>query len=111
MTNDSEYGQRISRHDYDLHGLLHSDVGASAVSDLALGADCIEHARTFFSRPDYDLAAAAPGTFALRPVGDMIDRLAWDYDNTQAMIFGDAPDLEDILSSIGEIEDTLNRNA
>ncbi|SEM24992.1 Nucleotidyl transferase AbiEii toxin, Type IV TA system [Roseovarius azorensis] len=103
-------GQRISRHYYDLHSLLHSDIGASAVADLALGADCIEHARTFFSRPDYDLAAAEPGTFALRPVGDMIDRLERDYHNTRAMIFGDAPDFEYILSSIGEIEDTLNRN-
>ncbi len=102
-------GQRISRHYYDLHSLLNSDVGYPAVADRALGADCIEHARTFFSRPDYNLAAAAPGTFALRPVGDMIDRLARDYDNTQAMIFGDAPDFADILSSIGEIEDRLNR--
>ena len=101
-------GQRISRHYYDLHSLLNSDVGALAVADLTLGADCIEHARTFFSRPDYDLAAAAPGTFSLRPAGDMIDRLAWDYDKTQTMIFGNAPDFKDILSSIGEIEDRLN---
>lgn len=101
-------GQRISRHYYDLHLLLHSDVGALAVANLRLGEDCIEHARTFFSRPDYDLAAAAPGTFALRPVGDMIDRLARDYENTKAMIFGDAPDFGEILTSIGEIEDRLN---
>jgi len=30
------------------------------------------------------------------------------YDNTRAMIFGDAPNFDDILSSIGEIEDRLN---
>ena len=101
-------GQRISRHYYDLHSLLHSDVGSSAVADLALGADCIEHARTFFSRPDYDLVTAAPGKFALRPVGEMIGRLARDYDNTKPMIFGDAPDFGDIMTSIGEIEDQLN---
>lgn len=101
-------GQRISRHYYDLHSLLTSDVGASAVADLPLGMDCIEHARNFFNRPDYNLAAAAPGTFALRPIRDMIDRLARDYENTQAMIFGDAPDFGEILSSIAEIEDGLN---
>ncbi|WP_158972300.1 nucleotidyl transferase AbiEii/AbiGii toxin family protein [Chachezhania sediminis] len=101
-------GQRVSRHYYDLHALLHSHMGASAVADMTLGTECIEHARTFFSRPDYDLAAAEPGTFALRPVGDMIDRLARDYANTKAMIFGDAPDFGDILSSISEIEDRLN---
>lgn len=101
-------GQRISRHYYDLHSLLASDVGVTALADLALGADCIAHARTFFNRPDFDLASAVPGTFSLRPVGDMIERLARDYDNTRAMIFGDAPDFDDILLSIEQIEDKLN---
>ena len=101
-------GQRISRHYYDLHSLLGSDVGAAALADLALGADCVEHARTFFNRPDFDLAAAATGTFSLRPIGDMIDRLTRDYDNTRAMIFGSAPDFDKILLSIGQIEDRLN---
>lgn len=104
-------GQRISRHYYDLHSLLTSDVGELAVENLPLDMDCVEHARTFFNRPDYNLAAAAPETFALRPIGAMIDRLARDYDNMQTMIFGDAPDLEDILCSLGKIEDILNRNA
>ena len=101
-------GQRISRHYYDLHSLLASDVGVSALADLALGADCIAHARTFFNRPDFNLASACPGTFSLRPVGDMVDRLARDYDNTRAMIFGVAPDFDEILSSIEQIENTLN---
>jgi len=101
-------GQRISRHYYDLHSLLGSDVGASAIADLALGADCIEHARTFFDRPDYDLAAISSGNFILRPAGAMIDRLTRDYDNMRAMVFGEAPEFEEILSSIAEIEARLN---
>ncbi len=101
-------GQRVSRHYYDLHSLFGSEVCTAAAADLALGDDYIEHARTFFNRPDFDLAAASPGTFSLRPVGDMIDRLARDYDNTRALIFGDVPDFDDILSSIGRIEDCLN---
>ena len=104
-------GQRISRHYYDLHALFGSDMGRDAVADLDLGADCIAHAKTFFNRPDYDLKTAVSGTFSLRPVGDMTERLARDYDNTRAMIFGDAPDFDDILSSIGEIEDRLNADA
>ena len=102
-------GQRISRHYYDLHTLLGSDVGSNSVADLALGTDCVEHARTFFNRPDFDLATASPGTFSLRPVADMIDRLARDYDNTRAMIFGHSPEFDDILLSIEQIEDSLNR--
>ena len=104
-------GQRVSRHYYDMHSLFGSDTGRRAMDDLSLGADCIAHAKTFFNRPDYDLGTAAPGTFSLRPIGDMVERLARDYDNMQAMIFGDAPDFGDILSSIGEIEDRLNARA
>ncbi len=104
-----QVGQRSSRHYYDLHSLLGFGAGGSAIADLALGADCVEHARTFFNRPDYDFVAATPGTFALRPIGGVIDQLAHDYENTRAMTFGDAPDFEDILASIGEIEGRLNR--
>ncbi len=101
-------GQRISRHYYDLHSLLGTEVGKGALADLALGSDCIEHARTFFNRPDYNLVNAVAGSFSLRPVGDMISRLSQDYENTQAMIFGEAPEFKDILNSIGQIEDALN---
>jgi len=38
----------------------------------------------------------------------MIERLHRDYDNTRAMIFGIAPEFEQILTSIGQIEDRLN---
>jgi hypothetical protein len=49
-------GQRVSRHYYDLHRLLASDF-ADAASDVALGGDCVLHARIFFNRPDFDLAS------------------------------------------------------
>jgi len=101
-------GQRISRHYYDLHSFLGTEVGNCALTDFALGSDCIEHARTFFNRPDYNLVHAVAGSFSLRPIGNMISRLSRDYENTQAMIFGEAPEFQDILDSIGRIEDVLN---
>lgn len=103
-------GQRVSRHYYDPHCLLASEVGGNAIADLALGMDCIRHAQTFFNRRDFELLSASPGTFALRPVGEMIDRLATDYENTRAMIFGDAPSFSEILSSVSQIEERLNAN-
>ena len=101
-------GQRVSRHYYDLHCLLRSDVGAAALVDRSLGADCVHHARMFFDRPDYDLASAAPGSFAITPTGAMAGSLENDYANTTAMIFGAAPAFEEILASIEEIERVLN---
>lgn len=103
-------GQRVSRHYYDLHCLLGSDIGKAALADRDLGADCVRHARMFFDRPDYDLASAVPGTFAVAPVGEMVDALKRDYANMTAMIFGAAPAFEDILESAARIEQTINRS-
>ena len=102
-------GQRVSRHYYDLHCLLDSEAGKAALADRDLGADCVRHARMFFDRPDYDLASAVPGTFAITPVGGMVDALSRDYANTTAMIFGDAPDFDAVLASINEIDRSINR--
>ena len=102
-------GQRISRHFYDLHCLFISDIGRSAIADAALGADFVRHALMFFNRPDYDLASAVTGSFALAPTVAMIDALARDYANMTPMIFGSAPPFEDILLSMKEIERLANR--
>ena len=75
-------GHRISRSYYDLHQLLASEIGERAVNDLALGADCVAHARIIFRRPAFDLASAHPPTFALTPeddMDDMHDALARDH--------------------------------
>jgi hypothetical protein len=101
-------GQRVSRHYYDLHCLLQSDVGLAALAQTALGADCVRHARMFFDRPDYDLASAAAGSFAIAPIDGMIEALTRDYDNTKAMVFGSPPDFTDILLSVGSIERMVN---
>ena len=102
-------GQRVSRHYYDLHCLLGSEAGKAALADRDLGADCVRHARMFFDRPDYDLASAVPGTFAITPVGGMVDALSRDYANTTAMIFGTAPEFDAVLTSMNEIDRTINR--
>jgi len=101
-------GQRISRHYYDLHCLAGTDIGKQAMHNAALGADCVRHARMFFNRPDFDLASATTGTFALVPVADMRDALRRDYAATEAMIFGDAPTFDEILNSIEMIEAAVN---
>jgi hypothetical protein len=85
-------------------------VSAAAIDDAALGADCVAHARMFFNRPDYDLATAAPGSFALAPHDEMIEQLRADYRAMQGMIFGDPPSFEAVLESINMLERRLNEN-
>jgi hypothetical protein len=101
-------GQRISRHYYDLHCLMAS-IGNSAVADTGLAADCIDHTRLFFDRPDFNLVSAKPGTFSIMPVAPMIGPLRRDYTNTISMIFGEPPDFDEILASVAELETALNQ--
>lgn len=103
-------GQRVSRHYYDLHRLVAAPVGAAAIAEMGLGADCVAHARMFFDRPDFDLASAAPGSFALAPHDTMIEQLRADYRAMQGMIFGDPPEFDAVLESISTLETRLNRN-
>lgn len=103
-------GQRVSRHYYDVHCLLSSDVGARALSDAAMSVDCVRHARMFFNRPDLDLATAVVGTFALAPHDGMIVDLRRDYAAMSTMIFGKVPMFDEVMASITRLESTVNSN-
>jgi hypothetical protein len=63
----------------------------------------------FFDRPDFDLAAARPGTFAIKPTEGMLDSLRRDYANTAPMIFGIAPTFDEIMVSVSEIDAAVNQ--
>jgi hypothetical protein len=104
-------GQRVSRHYYDLYRLMASPVGAAALADPGLGADCVAHARMFFNRSNFDLASATPGSFALMPHDSMVELLRSDYRAMTGMIFGNPPPFEDVLASISGLEERLNSRA
>jgi hypothetical protein len=101
-------GQRISRHYYDIHRILGTETGDRALADPLLGADCVRHARLFFNRPDFDLATAIPGSFALSPVEEMEGPLEADYRAMAAMIFGDVPSFAEVMNSVRELETKVN---
>lgn len=104
-------GQRVSRHYYDVHRLMQTPVGTTALTDANLGADCVAHARMFFNRSDFDLGSAAPGSFALTPHEGMVDQLRIDYRAMTGMIFGDPPKFEDVLATVAALEKRLNATA
>lgn len=103
-------GQRVSRHYHDLYRLMGSAVGPQALADPALGADCVRHAKIFFGRPENDLETAVAPTFALAPVGAMVDALRRDYAAMAGMIFGEVPPFEAVLESVVALEARLNQS-
>ncbi|QNM83297.1 nucleotidyl transferase AbiEii/AbiGii toxin family protein [Sphingomonas sabuli] len=102
-------GHRVSRHYYDLHMLMQSDIGQRAMTDLALGADCVAHAQMFFNRPAFDLGSARPPTFTLTPEGSMYDDLKRDYSSMADMIFGAAPAFDAIVETVADVERAINK--
>jgi len=102
-------GQRVSRHYYDVSRLLTSEAGRNAANNLEMAQDCVRHAKMFFNRPDFDLASAVPGSFALTPHDEMMATLDKDYEAMSGMIFGAIPPINEILTTISELEEQLNR--
>jgi hypothetical protein len=101
-------GQRVSRHYYDVYRLLQADTGHAWRADQALANDCARHARMFFGSPDLGLGTAAAGTFTLVPGEGMRAALAKDYEAMAGMIFGEVPELSDVLQAIAELEAAMN---
>ncbi len=101
-------GQRVSRHYYDVHCMLQSNLKAKAVEDRALAADCTAHARMFFNSSDLALESAMPGTLSLRPTDAMMEELRRDYGRMTGMIIGPAPRFEEVMISIASLEEELN---
>jgi hypothetical protein len=102
-------GQRVSRHYYDVYRLLASETGQKATEDAEMAQDCVRHARMFFNRPDLDLASAVPGRFALTPHDGMLADLRRDYEAMSGMVFGPIPTVDEVVTSIAELEQRLNR--
>lgn len=101
-------GQRVSRHYYDVHRIVQSGVGARAIGDRALGADCVAHARMFFNSPNLGLDSAVPGTFSLTPADEMVGVLRGDYRRMAGMIIGEPPGFDEVMASIAAVEKELN---
>ncbi len=102
-------GQHVSRHYYDVYRLLASEIGTKASAGMDMAEDCVRHARMFFNRPDLDLASAFPGSFALTPHDGMLTDLRRDYQAMSGMVFGQVPDVDEVVAAISDLERRINR--
>jgi len=83
-------------------------VGERYITDAAMGPTACDTPRCSFNRPDFDLATAAAGTFALVPHDGMRANLEQDYRAMSEMIFGEIPAFDGILESIVQLQQLLN---
>ncbi|ESQ75044.1 nucleotidyl transferase AbiEii/AbiGii toxin family protein [Asticcacaulis sp. AC402] len=103
---------RYSRHYYDIHQIWTADGYGEATAALGELAEAArQHKMLMFRAPDHGYERAVPGTYRLRPTEDMRSRLQRDYARMSAMIFGEAPNFETVMSSVDALEDFVNRGA
>ncbi|MCU7861574.1 MAG: nucleotidyl transferase AbiEii/AbiGii toxin family protein [Candidatus Thiodiazotropha sp. (ex Lucinoma kastoroae)] len=100
--------RRYSRHYYDLAKMTQSPVKAQALADPELLASVVTFKQRFYPRgwARYDLAK--PGTLRLVPEGHVLASVRSDYRAMENMIFGEAPDFEEILAVLQALQEEIN---
>ncbi|ARN76274.1 hypothetical protein BST96_02675 [Oceanicoccus sagamiensis] len=100
--------ERLSRHWYDLYLLNQTTIGESALADIDLLKDVIKYKKCFFRSGFANYDACLTNTFKLVPSKAVLDELEKDYRSMRDMIYGDAPDFSTIITSLTELEKTIN---
>ena len=100
---------RYSRHYYDLWCMAHSPVKDAAFQDLDLLRQVVAFKDRFYPAGSAHYELAKPGTMRLMPPEDCLPALKADYEHMKNMIFGEKPEFEEVLKTIGKISAEINR--
>jgi len=101
-------GDRFSRHLYDLHSVAESDQFEEIVKDKSLLNKIINHREVFYRQPTANYQKILNGGLNLIPRGELLDSVRADYKKMDIMIYGRSPELDDILTSLGTIQQRIN---
>lgn len=99
---------RYSRHYYDLYCIAHSDIKASAYSNLDLLKCVIDFKMKFYPRKWAHYELAVPKTLKLLPPKYRLEALRKDYASMENMMFGDYPAFDSLVQLIGDLEREIN---
>lgn len=105
---DKPSRERLSRHYYDLYRLARQPIAELAMEQHALLERVIAHKSFFFAQSWAHYETAGPGTLRLLPEADRLDALRRDYQAMESMIFGEAPDWDDIVRELARLETRIN---
>jgi len=105
---DKALPERHSRHYYDVARMAASPVKDAALSDMGMLADVAEFKQRFYPSAwaRYDLAK--PGTLQLLPEGAALAAVKMDYRAMANMMFGKAPEFDEIIAVLQQLQDEIN---
>jgi predicted nucleotidyltransferase component of viral defense system len=99
---------RYSRHYYDMYKLAMSVFKDDALADLSLLEDVVRFKERFYPCVWARYGEAKPGAFRLIPKVEHLPPLRRDYNDMAEMIFGEIPDFDQILETLGQLENEIN---
>lgn len=105
---NSKIPERYSRHYYDLYCMSRTNVLDRALEQADLLAQVAEFKKRFYPRNWARYELARMDTIKLMPAEHSIQRLEADYGIMRAMIYGEYPKFEDILSNLQKLEETIH---
>lgn len=102
---------RNSRHYYDLARMADSSVRGEALRDIPLLHRVVRHKSVYFKEAWARYDEAASGLLRLVPHDDLVGLLRPDYNRMREMFFTDPPAFDEILETLRNLEDEVNRQA
>jgi len=99
---------RLFRHYYDIVMLDKNNLTYAALQDTTLLNDVVRNKVIYFPSKWANYDEANIGTLRIYPNEVFIEQLKQDHKNMTEMFFGNAPDFNDTLSAIQNIERVIN---
>jgi hypothetical protein len=109
VPHDKKIPQRLARHYYDMHCLLHSAIKGKAAADLELLARVVKHKIAYFASTWSRFETAKKGTLKLTPTAELEKHLRSDYAAMRDMFFEEPPLWDKIIETIRQFEAEFNK--
>ena len=105
---NSPFPARYSRHYYDVFKMLVSPIKDQALKQMSLLHDVIAFKSKYYPCKWAQYDKAVPGSVVLIPKSNHLKELEQDYEGMGMMIFGDAPEFEDIINHLHQFQNDMN---
>jgi hypothetical protein len=100
---------RMSRHLYDIVMMLNTPIAEKALNDTELYKHIIAHRQIFIGLTEFDYNTLLPQKISIIPPESVIEKWADDYNKMRSMIYGDAPNFNDIIDKTKQLNEKINR--
>lgn len=102
---------RMSRHLYDVHRMLHTPIAEEALRDQELYDTVIEHRKTFIGLKGFDYSTLAKSTLTFIPPESVYNAWKKDYETMQEeMIYGESLPFDAMIAELQKFNKQMNEN-